>query len=203
MSSENMEVEPKTGVAFPVKLADGKQLHATGLRKKKIVGVDVNMYAFGIYADNAKLKEILTAEISKAPKEPTKELYEIVINNDIPMVVRMVIIFKHLTIRMVKKNFEESLAVIVKKLSGEKNEELVSKVWEGANTDGIKLSAGSIIEISRLPGHIYQTKFNDEVVSEVESELLCRAFFVQYFGEEPFDEEAKQKFGQSALSLLV
>ena len=34
-----VEVEPKTGVSFPVKLDDGKQLNCVGLRKKSIHGM--------------------------------------------------------------------------------------------------------------------------------------------------------------------
>lgn len=41
-------VEPKTGVAFPVKLDDGKELNALGLRKKSMLGLGIKIYAFGI-----------------------------------------------------------------------------------------------------------------------------------------------------------
>lgn len=43
-----VEVEPKTGVSFPVKLNDGKQLKAVGLRKKSMLGLGIKIYAFGI-----------------------------------------------------------------------------------------------------------------------------------------------------------
>lgn len=41
-----------------------------------------------------------------------------------------------------------------------------------------------------------------EVVSKVESELLCRAYMYLYLGDDPFDKEAKEKFGMSLLSLF-
>ena len=44
-----MEVEPKTRVSFPVKLADGKELASLGLRRKTIIGINVKIYAFGKY----------------------------------------------------------------------------------------------------------------------------------------------------------
>lgn len=47
-----MEVEIKTGVSFPVKLNDGKQLNTMGIRKKKILALGVNIYAFGMYIYN-------------------------------------------------------------------------------------------------------------------------------------------------------
>ncbi|KAL0331922.1 UNVERIFIED_CONTAM: Fatty-acid-binding protein 1 [Sesamum calycinum] len=70
----------------------------------------------------------------------------------------------------------------------------------GEASDDIKLTPGSVIEISRLPGYTLQQK--DEVVSTVDSELLCRAFMYMYLGEDPFDKEAKEKFGTSLLSLF-
>lgn len=42
------ETEPKTGVSFPVKLDDGKQLNAVGMRKKSMLGIGVKIYGFGI-----------------------------------------------------------------------------------------------------------------------------------------------------------
>ncbi|KAB5521052.1 hypothetical protein DKX38_025371 [Salix brachista] len=60
-------------------------------------------------------------------------------------------------------------------------------------SDDIKLTTGSVIEISRL--------MMDEVVSRVENEL-CRAFIQMYLGDDPFDKDAKEKFGMSFLSLF-
>lgn len=41
----------------------------------------------------------------------------------------------------------------------------------------------------------------DGVVSRVENEL-CRAFIQMYLGDDPFDKDAKEKFGMSFLSLF-
>lgn len=41
-----------------------------------------------------------------------------------------------------------------------------------------------------------------EVVSELESELLCRAYVHMYLGDDPFDKDAKEKFRTSLLSLF-
>ncbi|KAL3569062.1 hypothetical protein D5086_028952 [Populus alba] len=65
-----------------------------------------------------------------------------------------------------------------------------------------KLTTGSAIEISRLPGYIPQTKVMDEVVSKVENELLCRAFFHMYLGDDPFDKDTIEKSGMPLLSLF-
>lgn len=105
----------------------------------------------------------------------------------------------------------------------------------GQAPDDIKLTSGSVIEISRLPGNILQTKGDNsntllyvlklisthlrwhttltkswvllgavigELVSNVESELLCRAYVNMHLGDDPFDKDAKEKFGMSLLSLF-
>ncbi|KAF2292266.1 hypothetical protein GH714_018367 [Hevea brasiliensis] len=155
-----------------------------------------------IYTDNEKLKDLLKSNIGKAPAKPSKEMYQVAIDSDLPMMVRLVIVFSGLTMSMVKKNFDEGLGASIKKLTGgKKNEELANKVM-GQAPDEIKLTSGSVIEISRLPGFVLQTKVMDEVVSKVESELLCRAYIHMYLGDDPFDKDAKEKFGMSLLSLF-
>ncbi|XP_027152758.1 fatty-acid-binding protein 1-like [Coffea eugenioides] len=196
-----VEVEPKTGVSFPVKLNDGKQLEAVGLRKKSMLGLGIKIYAFGIYADNDELKALVRDKIGKAPAKPTKEMYHMVIDSDVGTIVRLVIVFSSLTMSMVRKNFDEGLGAAIKKLTGGKKEEL-TKMIMGEASDDIKLIPGSEIEISRLPGYILQTKVMGEVVSNVQSELLCRAYMYLYLGDDPFDKEAKDKFGSSLLHLF-
>ncbi|KAL6518796.1 hypothetical protein OROHE_017549 [Orobanche hederae] len=198
-----VEFEPKTGVCFPVKLADdGKKLNAVGLRKKSmLLGIGIRIYAFGIYSDNDRLRELLRTKMGKAPSKATKEMFQMVIDTDVEMMVRFVIVFSALTMSMVRKSFDESLGASIKKLTGRKNDELTKKIM-GEASDDIKLTPGSVIEISRLPGYILQTKVKDEVVSRVESELLCRAYMYLYLGDDPFDKEAKEKFGTSLLSLF-
>nr|AEN83505.1 chalcone isomerase [Solanum tuberosum] len=151
-----VEVEPKTGVSFPVKLEDGKQLKAVGLRKKSMLGMGIKIYGFGntplniylltyvliyfyknwsdylatgIYADNEKLKDLMQSKIAKAPSKPTKEMYQMVIDSDLGMMMRLVIIFSNLTMNMVRKNFDEGLGAAIKKLTGGKNEELTKKYY--------------------------------------------------------------------------
>ncbi|KAL7140714.1 hypothetical protein ABFS83_08G006500 [Erythranthe nasuta] len=196
-----VEVEPKTGISFPVKLGDGKQLTAVGLRKKSMLGIGIKIYGFGIYAENEKLKDTLRTKFEKAPTKATKEMYQVVIDSDVGMMVRLVIVYSSLTMSMVKKSFDEGLGASIKKLTGGKNEQL-TKMIMGEASDEIKLTPGSVIEISRLPGYTLQTKVKGEIVSTVESELLCRAYIYMYLGEDPFDKEAKDKFGASMLSLF-
>ncbi|CAI9111467.1 OLC1v1011692C1 [Oldenlandia corymbosa var. corymbosa] len=123
-----VEVETKTGVSFPIRLEDKKQLKAVGLRKKSMLGVGIKIYAFGIYADNEKLKALMRDKFGpKAPAKPTKEMYQMVIDSDIGMRVRLVIVFSNLTMSMVRKNFDEGLGAAIKKLTGSKNDDLTKK----------------------------------------------------------------------------
>ncbi|KAI0524528.1 hypothetical protein KFK09_003902 [Dendrobium nobile] len=201
IQTEKNEIEPKTRIAFPVKLADGKMLMSIGLRRKKVFAININIYAFGIYGDDVKLKEVVKDKF-QAPKEPTKEIFDAVIDVDADMMVRLVIVFGGLSIGMVRKSFDEGIGASLKKLNGGKaDKELVSK-FMGSATENIKLPSGSVIEISRLPGYVLQTKVKGEVISVVQSKLLCRAYFHLYLGDDPFDKEAKEKFGSSLLSLF-
>ncbi|KAG6499641.1 hypothetical protein ZIOFF_039431 [Zingiber officinale] len=199
---DGMEVEPKTGVPFPVKLPNGMQLQATGLRRKKILGFGLNIYAFGIYGDIAGLKQLLRPKHGEATEMATKEMYESVINSDVGMVVRLVIVFGGLTMSLVKKNFDEGLGASLKKLTSDRTDEELITMVLGAAKDSMKLPAGTVIEITRFPDYVLQTKVTDELVSKVKNELLCRAFFHMYLGDDAFDKEAKEKFGASLLSLF-
>jgi hypothetical protein len=44
-----VEVEPKSGISYQVKLDDGKQLGCAGLRRKHALGMNLKIYGFGIY----------------------------------------------------------------------------------------------------------------------------------------------------------
>ncbi|KAK8717010.1 hypothetical protein V6N13_044295 [Hibiscus sabdariffa] len=155
-----------------------------------------------MYTDNEKLKDVLKSKIGKAPEKPNKELYQLVIDSDVEMVVRLSIVFLSLTMSMVRKNFEESLGASIKKLTGgKKNVELANKLM-GEASDNIKLTPGSLIDFSRLPGYVLEMKVVGEVISKVESELLCRASINLYLGDDPLDKDAKDKFGMSLISLF-
>ncbi|KAM7279641.1 hypothetical protein ACFE04_006775 [Oxalis oulophora] len=197
-----VEVEPKTGISFPIKMSDGKQLNCVGMRKKSMFGLSLKIYGFGIYADNEKLQDVMKSKIRKSPEKPTKEMYQAFIDSDVGMMVRLVIVYSGLTMSMVRKSFDECLGAAIKKLTGDKkNEDIANKIM-GQAKDDIKLTPGSIIEIARLPGFVLETKVMGEVVSKVESELVCRAYMYMYLGEDPFDKDARERFGTTLLCLF-
>lgn len=69
--------------------------------------------------------------------------------------------------------------------------------------DEYKLSRGTKIQFTRLPGHVLQTKINEQEVGCIQSPLLCRSLFDLYIGDYPFDQEAKEKIGMGLASLLT
>ncbi|OWM71505.1 fatty-acid-binding protein 1-like [Punica granatum] len=196
-----MEIDPNTGTSFPVKLEDGKQLNCVGLRKKSMLGFDIKIYSFGMYADNEKLRDLLKSSFSDSPEKPTKEMYQKVIDSDVGITVRLVIMLPSIPAAMMRSPDME-LGAAIKKLGGGKEEKKLTKRSMGEATDNMKLTHGSVIETSRLPGYTLQTKVKGEVVSMIKSELLCRAYIYMYLGDEVLDKDAKDKFGTSMLKLL-
>ncbi|KAK3183645.1 hypothetical protein Dsin_030931 [Dipteronia sinensis] len=111
----------------------------------------------------------------------------------------MVILFPGLNMNMVRKNFDEVLGASIKKLTGEKkNEEITNKAM-GQASDNIKLPSGSVIENSRLPGYICQTKGFNRIQFDGHGD---GAYIYMYLGDDVFDEDAREKFGMSLLSLF-
>ncbi|KAF6157491.1 hypothetical protein GIB67_004429 [Kingdonia uniflora] len=197
-----VEVEPKTGVSFPVELSDKMKLYGVGIRKRSFFGIGLKIYGYGIYADTKALKELVRSKVVKAPAKATKEIYQAAIDSDVEMTLRMVVIYGGLTMGLVRKNFDDTLGTFIRKYNGGQNDDTALKKIMGEEADKIKLTAGSVIEFTKLPGYILQTKVMDEAVGKVESELVCRAFFDMYLGDDAFDNNAKEKFGMSLISLI-
>ncbi|OWM71506.1 hypothetical protein CDL15_Pgr005693 [Punica granatum] len=197
-----VEIDPNTGTSFPVKLEDGKQLNCVGVRKKSIIGFGINIYSFGMYADNEKLRDLLKSSVGGSPEKPVEQMYQKVIDSDVEIMVRLVIVFSSLTMGMVRINLDKGLGAAIKKFGGGKENEGLTRRIMGEATDDIKLTSGSVIEISRLPGYTLQTKVKGDLVSKIESELLCRAYIYMYLGDDALDKDAKDKFGTSMLKLL-
>ncbi|GLT52467.1 hypothetical protein SLA2020_258130 [Shorea laevis] len=199
-----VEVEPNTGVPFPVKLDDGKlQLNCVGVRRKSILGMKIKVYAFGIYTDNEKLKDLMKSKIGTAPPKPTKEMYDVVIESDVPMMIRMSITSSTASnTPLVKSGFAGDIAEMIKKVNGGKRNDELSKMVLGPLSDNVKLKVGSLIEMNRLSGYVLQTKVMGELVSKVDSGLLCKAMTHFYLGHDDLDKQAREKFGMSLLSLF-
>ncbi|KAL0461713.1 UNVERIFIED_CONTAM: hypothetical protein Slati_0058900 [Sesamum latifolium] len=89
-------------------------------------------------------------------------MYQMVIHSDVAMTILVVILLWPYCESMVRKNFDEGLGASIKKLTEGKNQELMKKIM-GEASDDIKLTLGSVTEISRLRGYTLQVKVKDEL----------------------------------------
>lgn len=198
-------VEPTTGMTFPGALEEGRLFTGAGLRKKSIFGLKkINVYTYGVYVDPASLKSKLGNKFSSVdPEELQKDetFFNDIMESEVGLTVRLVIVYGSLKIGSVRSAFEESVGSRIKKFGGSENRELLNS-FTSAFTDDIKLPKGTTIDLTRLPGNILQTKIDGTQVGSVESALVCRSLFDLYIGDDPFDKDAKKAIGLNMASLL-
>ncbi|KAF5189891.1 fatty-acid-binding protein [Thalictrum thalictroides] len=129
-SSENV-VETKTGTSFPTILNDTQKLLGIGLRKKSVFGLkNIDVYAFGVYADDSDLKKVLGEKygrFSVSELKENKEFHEDIMDKDVSMTVRLQIVYGRLSIRSVRSSFEESLGSRLQKLGGTDGKEVLQR----------------------------------------------------------------------------
>ncbi|XP_002989837.2 fatty-acid-binding protein 1 [Selaginella moellendorffii] len=199
LPSPPLTVESSTGAEFPAWIdSDGAKLElgGTGLRKKSILGLkSIVVYAFGIYANAAKLRELKLKDDKKAIS-----LAELPCM-DAEMSVRLVIVYGKLKMGTVRSAFEESIGGRIKKFSGAENKQLLQSFTQLFKED-IKLPKGTAIDMVRLPGHVLSTRIDGQEVGSVKSELLCRCLFDLYIGDEPFDVAGKEAIAAGLSSML-
>ncbi|CAI9288585.1 unnamed protein product [Lactuca saligna] len=192
--SGDVVTESKTGFSFPAVLKDSQGLLGIGLRRKAVFGLkNIDVYAFGVYADDSDIKNFLsekygtlsTTEVKQ--KNITQELME----SDVSVTVRLQIVYGKLSIRSVRIAFEDSVGDRLKKFGGSDNKELLQK-FTSQFKDEYKIPRGSIIDLSKEKGYVLRTTIDGKEVGSVQSQLLCRSILDLYIGDEPFDSKAKQ-----------
>ncbi|XP_018856033.1 fatty-acid-binding protein 1 [Juglans regia] len=203
--SSSAVVEYKNGISFPSILGDSRRLLGIGLRKKSIFGLkNIDVYAFGVYADENGLKESLGEKyekLSTSEFKENKECNEDLIDNDIDMTVRLQIVYSKLSIRSVRSAFEQSVGSRLQKFGGSDNKELLQR-FTSQFKDEYKIPRGSVIDLSRERGHVLRTTIDGKEVGSIQSKLLCRSILDLYIGEDPFDRQAKEDIEHSLASLL-
>ncbi|KAL0435735.1 UNVERIFIED_CONTAM: Fatty-acid-binding protein 1 [Sesamum radiatum] len=205
--SENSSpvTESRTGVSFPVVLRDSQRLLGVGLRRKAILGLkNIDVYAFGVYADDADIKKCLSqkyGELSASELKGNETLKEDLVESDVSMTIRLQIVYGRLSIRSVRSAFEESVGSRLQKFSGSDNKELLQR-FTSQFKDEYKIPRGSIIDLSRERGYVLRTTIDGKEVGSIESKLLCRSILDLYIGDEPFDRKAKEDVELNLGSLL-
>ncbi|KAJ6803852.1 fatty-acid-binding protein 1 [Iris pallida] len=204
-ASDSASVEPKTGATFPNALDGGsRRLLGLGVRRKSVFGLkNVDVYAFGVYADESdvkRLSENYEAHSSPELKE-NKDFIADVLEQDLRMTIRLQIVYGRLSIRSVRSAFEESVGNRLQKFGGSDNKELLQR-FTSLFKDEYKLPRGSIIDLSKEPGFVLQTRIDGKDVGSIQSKLLCQSIFDLYVGEDPFDRKAKEDFKLGLASLV-
>ncbi|CAL5425245.1 unnamed protein product [Camellia sinensis] len=198
--------DPRTGVSFPSVLGDSRRLLGIGLRKKSVLGLKkIDVYAFGVYADDGDIKKVLGEKYGNISvselKEKNKELFDDLMESDICMTVRLQIVYGRLSIRSVRSAFEESVGTRLQKFGGADNKELLQR-FTSQFKDEYKIPRGSIIDLSREQGNVIRTTIDGNEVGSIQSKLLCRSILDLYIGDDPFDRQAKEDIRQNLASLV-
>ncbi|KAF3436291.1 hypothetical protein FNV43_RR23383 [Rhamnella rubrinervis] len=203
--SSNSVLDSRTGVSFPSVLTDSQRLLGIGIRKKSILGLkNIDVYAFGVYADHNDVKKLLGdkyEKLSSSQLVENKEFNDDLLESDISMTVRLQIVYSKLSIRSVRSAFEESVGRRLQKFGGSSNGELLQR-FTSQFKDEYKIPRGSVIGLSRERGHVLRTTIDGKEVGSIQSKLLCRSLLDLYIGEEPFDAQAKEDVKLNVASLL-
>ncbi|KAK1679687.1 hypothetical protein QYE76_040535 [Lolium multiflorum] len=197
-------VEPRTGAAFPAEAAGGRRLLGVGLRKTTVLGLkSIDVYAFGVYADDSDLKQ-LRDKYQKLPVSELKENAELIsdaLERDIRMTVRLQIVYGRLSIGSVRSAFEKSVGSRLQKFGGSDTKELLQS-FVSLFKDEYKLSKGSVIELSRESNHVLKISIQGEEVGSIQNKLLCQSILDLYIGDDPFDRSAKDNIQGSLASII-
>ncbi|KAK9057307.1 hypothetical protein SSX86_022142 [Deinandra increscens subsp. villosa] len=185
--------ESKTGVSFPAVLKDSQGLLGIGLRRKAVFGLkNIDVYAFGVYADENDLKGFISEKYGtlSTAELKNKDIAQDLMESDISVTVRLQIVYGKLSIRSVRNAFEDSVGNRLKKFGGSENNELLQK-FTSQFRDEYKIPRGSIIDLSKEKGYVLRTAIDGKEIGSVESQLLCRSILDLYIGDDPFDSKAK------------
>ncbi|KAJ0966296.1 hypothetical protein J5N97_027434 [Dioscorea zingiberensis] len=204
LTAAETSVEPRTGVAFPTVLDGSRRLLGIGLRKKNLFGLkSIDVYAFGVYADEGDVKKLSEkyGSISASELKDNKEFFADILDQDLRVTVRLQMVYGRLSIQSVRNAFEESVGSRLQKFSGSKNEELLKR-FTSLFKDEQKLPRGSTIDLSREEGHTLRTKIDGKEVGSIQSKLLCRSVLDLYIGEDSFDKAARENVVRGLASLV-
>ncbi|KAJ4782755.1 Chalcone-flavanone isomerase family protein [Rhynchospora pubera] len=200
-------VESRTGEVFPEDVDGGRRLLGVGVRRTNVLGLkSIDVYAFGVYADDSDVKKLNekygTASLSELKDK--KEFIADALESDIRMTVRLQIVYGRLSIRSVRNAFARSVGTRLQKFSSSEpsdTDELLQK-FVSLFRDDQKLPKGSVIELSREEGYVLRTRIDGEELGQIQSKLLCKSILDLYFGEDPLDKNAKQEIQLNLASRL-
>ncbi|CAI5967430.1 unnamed protein product [Closterium sp. NIES-64] len=187
-------------------VAGDRTLAGVGVRNKNLLGLkNIKVYAYGVYVDEAALKKQLSSKYGGMKGEALKGsrwLVEDAITADVTMAVRLVIFYRHLKMEQVRKAFNDSLGGRMKELSGGVPQTELLHSFTKWFTNDIKLHRGTVIDITRRPGHVLETKIDGKYMGSTKSALISRALFELYVGDKPFDKKAREGLVDKLISVV-
>nr|GEY25938.1 fatty-acid-binding protein 1 [Tanacetum cinerariifolium] len=122
--------EEKSGVVFPGVVEGNKGLLGVGLRRKVLFGLkNIDVYAFGVYADDSDIKNFLNEKYAtlSATELKNADITQDLMESDVSVTIRLQIVYGKLSIRSVRNAFEDSVGTRLKKFGGSDNKELLQK----------------------------------------------------------------------------
>ncbi|XP_024517125.1 fatty-acid-binding protein 2 [Selaginella moellendorffii] len=206
-------VEPHSGVQFPLHLlgleGNGLQLSqvlgGVGVRCRQLMKIkSINLYAFGMYVHPESLRAQLGekyAGVSPSDLKFRSEFYDDLLRHEVSLTVRMVVLYKGLTVDLVRSAFQVSLRNRLRKIKGAEDDEGLQIFCSYLSGD-LKIHKGTVIDIHWQPGGRLQTVVDGRRVGTIFSENLCRAFFDLYIGDPPVSSSAKHSIGESFARIL-
>jgi hypothetical protein len=186
--------EPNTKVSFPLELetaAGMESLAGTGVRTRTMLQVKV--YAFGLYVDQAGARTALSAWRGKSANELAHDqaFYDALLKGNFPMTMRLVMT-RNVGGGQMAEAFDGALAPRVAQAATRgmpDGAEALAK-FRGFFTD--KLSKGTELLFTWAPGNKLVASIGGRRVGEIENAALCWALFDVYLGSSPISPEGKR-----------
>ncbi|KAJ0246381.1 Fatty-acid-binding protein 1 [Hirschfeldia incana] len=206
-SESSVVVEPKSGFSFPATIGGSRRLLGVGLRKKSLLGLkNIDVYAFGMYADCDDVKKLVGEKYANLPASElrgNKAFIDDLMNADVKMTIRLQIVYGKLNIRSVRSAFKDSVGNRLKKFGGLLDNDELLQSFTSLFKDEYKIPRSSTIDMTREPGHVLNVEIEGNQVGSVKSKLLCRSILDLYIGEEPFDKNAREDFLDNVASIAT
>ncbi|GLC56377.1 hypothetical protein PLESTB_001098100 [Pleodorina starrii] len=192
--------EPHTGYEFPpeycyLRTKQCPSLAGLGVRSKKIIVKDINVYALGIYVDVPAAKSALSSFKKKSEEELAKDqgFYDAVVSAaSVEKTLRLVISSRLVDRKKFLEALEERLAPRLKQ-AGEPG---VMDEFR-RQFDGVHFERGLEIAFTCPDNKKLVTNIGGQQKGTIASGALCSSLFDIYLGSDPVSKDAKDTFGRS------
>ncbi|GFR51217.1 hypothetical protein Agub_g13590 [Astrephomene gubernaculifera] len=202
---EGGRAEPATGYEFPLEYCylrtkQCPSLAGLGVRSKRIVIKDINVYALGIYVDATAARSSLAA-FKKRPAEDLERdqaFYDAVVSSpNVEKTLRLVISSRLVDNKKFVEALEEQLVPRLKKAGEPGAIDAFRNQF-----DRISFSEGMEVVFSSTDNKNLAVKVAGEQKGVICSPALCSSLFDIYLGSDPVSKDAKATFGRSLAAAL-